>query len=66
MIEHPDTVADRLVRDADIVGRERILAGADCGFASFGATVVFMPELVRAKLDALAEGAGRASARLWQ
>ncbi len=66
MIEHPDTVADRIVRYAEIVGRERVLAGADCGFASFAATVEFMPEIVWAKLEALAEGARRASARLWQ
>jgi 5-methyltetrahydropteroyltriglutamate--homocysteine methyltransferase len=66
MIEHPDTVADRIVRYAETVGRERVLAGADCGFASFAATVEFMPEIVWAKLEALAEGARRASARLWQ
>jgi 5-methyltetrahydropteroyltriglutamate--homocysteine methyltransferase len=66
MIEHPDTVADRIVRYAEIVGRERVLAGADCGFASFAATVEFMPEIVWAKLEALAEGASRASARLWR
>jgi 5-methyltetrahydropteroyltriglutamate--homocysteine methyltransferase len=66
MIEHPDTVADRIVRYAEIVGRERILAGADCGFASFAATVEFMPDIVWAKLEALSEGARRASARLWQ
>jgi 5-methyltetrahydropteroyltriglutamate--homocysteine methyltransferase len=65
MIEHPDTVADRIVRYAEVVGRQRILAGADCGFASFAATVEFMPEIVWAKLEALAEGAQRASERLW-
>jgi 5-methyltetrahydropteroyltriglutamate--homocysteine methyltransferase len=65
MIEHPDTVADRIVRYAEIVGRERVLAGADCGFASFAANVEFMPEIVWAKLEALAEGARRASDRLW-
>jgi 5-methyltetrahydropteroyltriglutamate--homocysteine methyltransferase len=65
MIEHPDTVADRIVRYAEIAGRERILAGTDCGFASFAATVEFMPEIVWAKLEALAEGARRASERLW-
>lgn len=64
MIEQPDTVADRIVRYAEIVGRERILAGADCGFASFAATVEFMPEIVWAKLEALAYGARRASERL--
>lgn len=65
MIEHPDTVADRIVRYADIVGREHVLAGADCGFASFAATEEFMPEIVWDKLEALAEGARRASQRLW-
>lgn len=65
MIEHPETVADRIVRYADVVGRERELAGADCGFASFAATVEFMPEIVWAKLEALSEGAHRASQRLW-
>ncbi|HEX6470151.1 MAG TPA: cobalamin-independent methionine synthase II family protein [Streptosporangiaceae bacterium] len=65
VIEHPDTVADRIVRYAGIVGRERVLAGADCGFASFAANDEFMPEIVWAKLEALAEGARRASERLW-
>lgn len=65
MIEHPDTVADRIVRYADTVGRERVIAGADCGFASFAATDEFEPEIVWAKLHALAEGARRASEQLW-
>lgn len=65
MIEHPDTVADRIVRYAEIVGRERVIAGADCGFASFAGSVEFMPDIVWAKLEALAEGARRASERLW-
>jgi 5-methyltetrahydropteroyltriglutamate--homocysteine methyltransferase len=65
MIEHPDTVADRIVRYAEVVGRERIIAGADCGFASFAATDEFEPNIVWAKLEALAEGARRASTRLW-
>jgi len=65
MIEHPDTVADRIVRYAGIVGRERVLAGADCGFASFAGNVEFMPDIVWAKLEALAEGSRRASERLW-
>lgn len=59
---------DRLqaVGVSEIVRRQRVIAGADCGFASFAATVEFMPEIVWAKLEALAEGARRASARLWQ
>jgi 5-methyltetrahydropteroyltriglutamate--homocysteine methyltransferase len=65
LVEHPDTVADRIVRFADVVGRERVLAGADCGFASFASTDELHPSIVWAKLEALSEGARRASARLW-
>jgi 5-methyltetrahydropteroyltriglutamate--homocysteine methyltransferase len=64
MVEHPDTVADRIVRYAELVGPERIIAGADCGFATFAASDEFEPEIVWAKLGALAEGARRASSRL--
>jgi 5-methyltetrahydropteroyltriglutamate--homocysteine methyltransferase len=66
MVEHPDTVADRIVRYAEVVGRERLIAGADCGFATFAASEEFEPQIVWAKLEALAEGARRASARLWR
>jgi len=66
LVEHPELVAQRIERFAAVVGRERVIASADCGFASFAATVEFMPEIVWAKLEALAEGARRASARLWQ
>jgi 5-methyltetrahydropteroyltriglutamate--homocysteine methyltransferase len=65
LVEHPDTVADRIVRFADAVGRERVIAGADCGFASFAVTDELHPSIVWAKLEALGEGARRASARLW-
>jgi 5-methyltetrahydropteroyltriglutamate--homocysteine methyltransferase len=65
MVEHPDTVADRIVRYAEVIGAERIIAGADCGFATFAASDEFEPEIVWAKLGALAEGARRASSRLW-
>ena len=60
-IEHPDLVADRLVRYAGLVGRERILAGTDCGLGHR----VGHSSICWAKLEALAEGARRASARLW-
>jgi 5-methyltetrahydropteroyltriglutamate--homocysteine methyltransferase len=60
-IEHPDLVAERLVRYADLVGRERVLAGTDCGLGHR----VGHPTICWAKLEALAEGARRASARLW-
>lgn len=65
LVEHPDLVADRIERFARIVGRERVIAGADCGFAAFAGRNDIHPSIVWAKLSALAEGARRASARLW-
>ena len=52
MVEHPDPVVDRIVRYAEVVGRERVIAGADCGFAPFAATDEFMPAIVWPKLEA--------------
>jgi 5-methyltetrahydropteroyltriglutamate--homocysteine methyltransferase len=66
-IEHPELVAQRLVRYAEVVGRERVLAGSDCGFATFARSApVVEPEIAWAKLRAMAEGARLASARLWR
>ena len=65
-VEHPRLVAQRIGRYADIVGRERVIAGADCGFATFAfVNNAVAPSVVWAKLGALAEGAGIASSRLW-
>jgi hypothetical protein len=58
--EHPETVAQRLVRYAEIVGKENVLAGTDCGLGGR-----IHPELAWAKLRALADGAALASRRLW-
>ena len=66
-IEHPDLVAQRLVRYAEAVGRERVIAGTDCGFATFArSNPQVEPEIAWAKLASMAEGARRASARLWR
>ena len=65
-IEHPLLVAERIQRFADIVGRERVIAGTDCGFASFAGFGVVDCEIVYAKLRALADGAQIASERLWR
>jgi 5-methyltetrahydropteroyltriglutamate--homocysteine methyltransferase len=66
-IEHPELVAQRIVRYAEIVGRERVIAGSDCGFATFARAVNQVePEIAWAKLAAMAEGARLASARLWR
>ena len=66
-VEHPRLVAQRICNVADIVGRERVVAGADCGFATFAAQQnPVAPSVVWAKLAALVEGARIASARLWR
>ncbi len=64
-VEHPRNVADRILRFTDIVGRERVIAGTDCGFATFAGYGVVDPEIVFAKLRALAEGAAIASEELF-
>src|SRR5881409_2005655 len=66
-IEHPELVAQRLVRYAEVVGRERVLAGSDCGFATFARSQSLVePEITWAKLEAMAEGARLASKQLWR
>ncbi len=65
-VEHPRLVAQRICNVANIVGRERVVAGADCGFATFAAQQnAVVPSIVWAKLAALADGARIASDRLW-
>ncbi len=64
-IEHPELVAQRLVRYARLVGRERVIGGADCGFGTFAGTPMVHPEIVFAKLESLVEGARIASRQLW-
>ena len=64
-IEHPRVVANRIVQFAGIVGRDRVIAGTDCGFSTFAGFGVVDPEIVYAKLGALADGAAIASDRLW-
>jgi 5-methyltetrahydropteroyltriglutamate--homocysteine methyltransferase len=64
-VEHPELVAERICRFADIVGRERVIAGTDCGFSTFAGFGAVDPDIVYAKLASLAEGAAIASDRLW-
>jgi 5-methyltetrahydropteroyltriglutamate--homocysteine methyltransferase len=63
-IEHPELVAQRVVRYATLVGRENVIAGADCGFGTFAGTPMVHPDIVYAKLGSLVEGARLASRRL--
>jgi 5-methyltetrahydropteroyltriglutamate--homocysteine methyltransferase len=65
LVEHPELVAQRIVRFADVVGRERVIASADCGFASFAGSNEVHPSIVWAKFAALVEGARIASKKLW-
>jgi 5-methyltetrahydropteroyltriglutamate--homocysteine methyltransferase len=64
-IEHPELVAERLCRFADVVGRENVIAGTDCGFATFAGNSDVDPQIVWAKFQAMAEGARLASQQLW-
>jgi 5-methyltetrahydropteroyltriglutamate--homocysteine methyltransferase len=69
IVEHPELVADRIVRLAGVVGRERVIAGSDCGFASTlapGQRPEVEPEIVWAKFRALVAGAEMASKALWR
>jgi len=66
VVEHPETVAERIANFAGIVGRERVIAGADCGFAQGFLFERQHPTVMWAKFEALAEGARLASERLWR
>jgi 5-methyltetrahydropteroyltriglutamate--homocysteine methyltransferase len=65
LVEHPEVIAERIERFARVVGRENVIAGSDCGFATFAGSLEIHPSIVWAKLAALAEGARIASRRLW-
>ena len=64
-IEHPELVAQRIVRFARVVGRENLIVGSDCGFGTFVGVALVEPEIAWAKLGSLVEGARLASAELW-
>ena len=66
-IEHPELVAQRIVRYAELVGKENVIAGSDCGFGTSARTSYTVePEIVWAKFRAMAEGARLATERLWR
>jgi 5-methyltetrahydropteroyltriglutamate--homocysteine methyltransferase len=66
VVEHPETIAERIMTYARLVGRERVIAGADCGFAQGAFFQRQHPSVMWAKFQALAEGARLASERLWR
>lgn len=64
-VEHPRVVADRIIRFAELVGRENVIAGTDCGFAQVDTVSRVHPDIMWAKYEALVEGARLASRELW-
>ena len=64
-IEHPELVAQRLVRYGKLIGPENLMAGTDCGFATFASYLTVHPPIAWAKLEAMAEGAALASKELY-
>jgi 5-methyltetrahydropteroyltriglutamate--homocysteine methyltransferase len=65
-IEHPELIAQRLSRYAKLVGRENVIAGSDCGYGTWVGQAAVDPDVVWAKLAALAEGARLASREFWR
>ncbi len=65
VVEHPEVIADRIITYADVVGRENVIAGTDCGFAQLEDYQRVHPQVMWAKLNALSEGARLASRELF-
>ena len=65
-IEHPDLIAQRIARYANLVGRENVIAGSDCGYGTWVGQAAVDPDVVWAKFAALAEGARIASKQFWK
>jgi 5-methyltetrahydropteroyltriglutamate--homocysteine methyltransferase len=66
LVEHPQLVAERIVRLARLVGRENVIASTDCGFAQVTYFARVHPQIMWAKLEALVDGARIASSELWR
>lgn len=64
-VEHPQLIAQRLLRWASVVGKEHLMAGTDCGFATFAGLTPVYPGIVWLKFKAMAEGCRIASEKLW-
>jgi 5-methyltetrahydropteroyltriglutamate--homocysteine methyltransferase len=64
-VEHPEVVAQRLVRYANVIGKERVIAGSDCGFGTFAGFGPVYPAFAWMKFRSLAEGARLATEKLW-
>jgi 5-methyltetrahydropteroyltriglutamate--homocysteine methyltransferase len=65
IVEHPEVVAERLIAYARVVGREKVMAGTDCGFGTIAGLQIVVPTVVWAKFRSMAQGAALATRRLW-
>src|SRR4029078_3946656 len=65
LIEHPEVIAQRIGRYAERVGRENVIAGSDCGYGTWVGQAAVDPEVVWAKMAAMAEGARIATVQFW-
>ncbi len=65
-VEAPELIAQRILRFAELVGRDRVIAGTDCGFGTFAGFGPIYPSIAWLKMQSLARGAAMASARLWE
>ena len=65
VVEHPEAIAQRLTQYAQVVGRENVMAGTDCGFGTVAGMQIVVPSVVWAKFSAMREGAELATERLW-
>jgi 5-methyltetrahydropteroyltriglutamate--homocysteine methyltransferase len=65
VVEHPELVAERIVRFAEVVGRDNVIAGTDCGFAQGPFVRRVHESIMWAKLESLVQGAQLATAELW-
>jgi 5-methyltetrahydropteroyltriglutamate--homocysteine methyltransferase len=65
-IEHPELIAQRIARYANLIGRENVIAGSDCGYGTWVGQAAVDPDVVWAKLAAMAEGARIASRQFWK
>ena len=65
LVEHPELVAERIVRFAKLVGRENVIAGSDCGYGTWVGQAAVDPDVVWAKMAAMAEGARIATKQFW-
>ena len=66
LVEHPELIAERIGRFAKMVGKQNVIAGSDCGFATFASSKEVHPSIVWAKFDALSKGARIASKEFWR